>query len=173
MAFFPLVFNNLVCKLSLLKVQQSLEKIARLEQEKEHWMLEAQLAKIKLEKENQKLKNSLSGHLTETIQEHSVLPNVAEQKKETTEKSLREPIRSTSLVSAPFSSIEKKPLSLVVVLFDQWNSNSESFFACVEMHSHLGSLYLQSCLLMLSAEFGTYWIFETLFTVFSIMEIFL
>ncbi|XP_005151901.2 protein phosphatase 1 regulatory subunit 21 [Melopsittacus undulatus] len=80
------------------QVQQSLEKIARLEQEKEHWMLEAQLAKIKLEKENQKLKNSLSGHLTETIQEHSVLPNVAEQKKETTEKSLREPIRSTSLI---------------------------------------------------------------------------
>ncbi|XP_061209599.1 protein phosphatase 1 regulatory subunit 21 isoform X4 [Neopsephotus bourkii] len=82
------------------QVQQSLEKIARLEQEKEHWMLEAQLAKIKLEKENQKLKNSLSGHLTETIQEHSVLPNAAEQKKETTEKSLREPIRSTSLCRA-------------------------------------------------------------------------
>ncbi|KAM4680593.1 protein phosphatase 1 regulatory subunit 21 isoform 10-T10 [Amazona ochrocephala] len=82
------------------QVQQSLEKIARLEQEKEHWMLEAQLAKIKLEKENQKLKNSLSGHLTETLQEHSVLPNVAEQKKETTEKSLKEPIRSTSLCRA-------------------------------------------------------------------------
>ncbi|NWY39503.1 PPR21 phosphatase, partial [Sylvia atricapilla] len=80
------------------QVQQSLEKIAKLEQEKEHWMLEAQLAKIKLEKENQKLKNSLSGHLTETIQEHSVLPSIAEQKKETTEKSVREPIKSTSLV---------------------------------------------------------------------------
>nr|XP_002198656.3 protein phosphatase 1 regulatory subunit 21 isoform X2 [Taeniopygia guttata] len=80
------------------QVQQSLEKIAKLEQEKEHWMLEAQLAKIKLEKENQKLKNSLSGHLTETIQEHSVLPNIAEQRKETTEKSLREPIKSTSLI---------------------------------------------------------------------------
>ncbi|XP_041907552.1 protein phosphatase 1 regulatory subunit 21 [Corvus kubaryi] len=80
------------------QVQQSLEKIAKLEQEKEHWMLEAQLAKIKLEKENQKLKNSLSGHLTDTMQEHSVLPNVAEQKKETTEKSLREPIKSTSLI---------------------------------------------------------------------------
>ncbi|KAM4785022.1 protein phosphatase 1 regulatory subunit 21 isoform 4-T4 [Cyanocitta cristata] len=79
------------------QVQQSLEKIAKLEQEKEHWMLEAQLAKIKLEKENQKLKNSLSGHLTDTVQERSVLPNVAEQKKETTEKSLREPIKSTSL----------------------------------------------------------------------------
>ncbi|NWW79574.1 PPR21 phosphatase, partial [Climacteris rufus] len=79
------------------QVQQSLEKIAKLEQEKEHWMLEAQLAKIKLEKENQKLKNSLSGHITETIQERSVLPNIAEQKKETTEKALKEPIKSTSL----------------------------------------------------------------------------
>ncbi|XP_050172651.1 protein phosphatase 1 regulatory subunit 21 isoform X2 [Myiozetetes cayanensis] len=78
------------------QVQQSLEKIAKLEQEKEHWMLEAQLAKIKLEKENQKLKNSLSGHLTETIQDHSILPNVTEQKKETTEK--KEPIKSTSLI---------------------------------------------------------------------------
>ncbi|XP_010144079.1 PREDICTED: protein phosphatase 1 regulatory subunit 21 [Buceros rhinoceros silvestris] len=80
------------------QVQQSLEKIAKLEQEKEHWMLEAQLAKIKLEKENQKLKNSLSGQLTETIQERSVLPDVDEQKKETTEKSPREPIKSTSLI---------------------------------------------------------------------------
>ncbi|OXB82832.1 UNVERIFIED_CONTAM: hypothetical protein H355_010402 [Colinus virginianus] len=80
------------------QVQQSLEKIARLEQEKEHWMLEAQLAKIKLEKENQKLKNSLSGHLAETIQECSVLSNVAEQKEESTEKSQREPVKSTSLI---------------------------------------------------------------------------
>jgi len=76
-----------------------LEKIAKLEQEKEHWMLEAQLAKIKLEKENQKLKNSLSGHLAETVQERSVLSNTAEQKEETTEKSQREPIKTTSLVS--------------------------------------------------------------------------
>lgn len=82
-------------------------------------MLEAQLAKIKLEKENQKLKNSLSGQLTETIQERSVLPDVAEQKKETTEKSLREPIKSTSLVSDLFPSVEKNPLSLAPELFDQ------------------------------------------------------
>ncbi|XP_053920215.1 protein phosphatase 1 regulatory subunit 21 isoform X2 [Cuculus canorus] len=79
------------------QVQQSLEKIAKLEQEKEHWMLEAQLAKIKLEKENQRLKHSLSGHLTETIQEHSALPNVAEQK-ENAERSPREPMKSTSLI---------------------------------------------------------------------------
>uniref|UniRef100_A0A8B9PUA8 Protein phosphatase 1 regulatory subunit 21 n=1 Tax=Apteryx owenii TaxID=8824 RepID=A0A8B9PUA8_APTOW len=80
------------------QVQQSLEKIAKLEQEKEHWMLEAQLAKIKLEKENQKLKYSLSGHLAETVQERSVLPNVTEQKEETIEKSQREPVKSTSLI---------------------------------------------------------------------------
>ncbi|XP_069706529.1 protein phosphatase 1 regulatory subunit 21 [Phaenicophaeus curvirostris] len=79
------------------QVQQSLEKIAKLEQEKEHWMLEAQLAKIKLEKENQRLKNSLSGHLTENIQEHSALPNAAERK-ENAERSLREPMKSTSLI---------------------------------------------------------------------------
>lgn len=105
-AFFLSCLIMWTCKF-LLKVQQSLEKIAKLEQEKEHWMLEAQLAKIKLEKENQKLKNSLSGHLTETIQEHSILPNAAEGKKETTEKSLRDPIKSTSLVSDLFPSIEK------------------------------------------------------------------
>ncbi|XP_062427692.1 protein phosphatase 1 regulatory subunit 21 isoform X2 [Rhea pennata] len=79
------------------QVQQSLEKIAKLEQEKEHWMLEAQLAKIKLEKENQKLKHSLSGHLAETIQERSVLPNITELKEETIEKSQREPVKSASL----------------------------------------------------------------------------
>ncbi|XP_035982027.1 protein phosphatase 1 regulatory subunit 21 [Fundulus heteroclitus] len=37
------------------QVQQSLEKIGRLEQEKEHWLLEAQLGKVRLEKENQRI----------------------------------------------------------------------------------------------------------------------
>lgn len=37
------------------QVQQSLEKIARLEQEKEHWLLEAQLGKVRLEKESQRI----------------------------------------------------------------------------------------------------------------------
>ncbi|KAM8810261.1 LOW QUALITY PROTEIN: protein phosphatase 1 regulatory subunit 21 [Eudromia elegans] len=80
------------------QVQQSLEKIAKLEQEKEHWMLEAQLAKIKLEKENQKMKHSLSGHLAESVQERSVLPNAAEQKEETIEKSQREAVKNTGLI---------------------------------------------------------------------------
>ncbi len=41
--------------IGLLQVQQSQEKIARLEQEKEHWLLEAQLGKVRLEKENQRI----------------------------------------------------------------------------------------------------------------------
>ncbi|XP_053099965.1 protein phosphatase 1 regulatory subunit 21 isoform X2 [Hemicordylus capensis] len=85
------------------QVQQSLEKIAKLEQEKEHWMLEAQLAKIRLEKDNKrvtdKLKNSVDSQLIETTQESPVLLNAVEQEKEdATEKLLREPVKSTSLV---------------------------------------------------------------------------
>ncbi|XP_059929326.1 protein phosphatase 1 regulatory subunit 21 [Gadus macrocephalus] len=37
------------------QVNQSQEKIARLEQEKEHWLLEAQLGKVRLEKESQRI----------------------------------------------------------------------------------------------------------------------
>uniref|UniRef100_A0A8C5NC65 Protein phosphatase 1 regulatory subunit 21 n=1 Tax=Gouania willdenowi TaxID=441366 RepID=A0A8C5NC65_GOUWI len=37
------------------QVQQSLDKIGRLEQEKEHWLLEAQLGKVRLEKESQRI----------------------------------------------------------------------------------------------------------------------
>lgn len=129
--FSPLCSITWTVNFVLLKVQQSLEKIAKLEQEKEHWMLEAQLAKIKLEKENEKLKNSLSGHLTETVQEHSVLTNVAEQKKETTEKSPRELIKNTSLVSELFPSIKKNLLFTVVVLFE-WNTNDESCLTVVK-----------------------------------------
>ncbi|MBN3298452.1 PPR21 phosphatase, partial [Amia calva] len=49
------------------QVQQSQEKIARLEQEKEHWLLEAQLGRIRLEKESQRiaeLEGQLSAALT-------------------------------------------------------------------------------------------------------------
>nr|XP_056708533.1 protein phosphatase 1 regulatory subunit 21 [Euleptes europaea] len=84
------------------QVQQSLEKIAKLEQEKEHWMLEAQLAKIRLEKENRKvadkLKNSGSGQLIEASPESPVLLNAAELEEAATEKVLRDPLKSTSLV---------------------------------------------------------------------------
>ncbi|KAE8600734.1 hypothetical protein XENTR_v10013382 [Xenopus tropicalis] len=51
------------------QVQQSLEKIGKLEQEKEHWMLEAQLSKIKLEKETHRIaaliKSTEMGQLAE------------------------------------------------------------------------------------------------------------
>ncbi|PNI48097.1 PPP1R21 isoform 2 [Pan troglodytes] len=86
---------------SLRKVQQSLEKISKLEQEKEHWMLEAQLAKIKLEKENQriadKLKNTGSAQLVGLSQENAAVSNTAGQD-EATAKAVLEPIQSTSLV---------------------------------------------------------------------------
>lgn len=86
------------------QVQQSLEKIAKLEQEKEHWMLEAQLAKIKLEKENKKVsekaKTSVGNQLIEATTEKSFVLNAVEQEKDDgAEKALREPVQSTSLVS--------------------------------------------------------------------------
>uniref|UniRef100_A0A2I3GCS5 Protein phosphatase 1 regulatory subunit 21 n=1 Tax=Nomascus leucogenys TaxID=61853 RepID=A0A2I3GCS5_NOMLE len=88
---------------SLQKVQQSLEKISKLEQEKEHWMLEAQLAKIKLEKENQriadKLKNTGSAQLVGLAQENAAMSNAAGQD-EATAKAVLEPIQSTSLCRA-------------------------------------------------------------------------
>ncbi|KAL0621207.1 Protein phosphatase 1 regulatory subunit 21 [Plecturocebus cupreus] len=83
------------------QVQQSLEKISKLEQEKEHWMLEAQLAKIKLEKENQriadKLKSTSSGQLVGLAQENAAMSNAAGQD-EVTAKAVSEPIQSTSLI---------------------------------------------------------------------------
>ncbi|KAM4867476.1 protein phosphatase 1 regulatory subunit 21 isoform 2-T2 [Thomomys bottae] len=84
------------------QVQQSLEKISKLEQEKEHWMLEAQLAKIKLEKENQrmadKLKNASSGQVAGLAQDAaSVAPATAGQE-EFTAKATSEPMQSTSLI---------------------------------------------------------------------------
>ncbi|KAG8123088.1 putative KLRAQ motif-containing protein [Naja naja] len=87
----------------LKKVQQSLEKIAKLEQEKEHWMLEAQLAKIKLEKENKKVsekaKTSVGNQLIEATTENSFVLNAMEQEKEDgAEKALGEPVQSTSLI---------------------------------------------------------------------------
>uniref|UniRef100_A0A8C5V273 Protein phosphatase 1 regulatory subunit 21 n=1 Tax=Microcebus murinus TaxID=30608 RepID=A0A8C5V273_MICMU len=86
---------------SLRKVQQSLEKISKLEQEKEHWMLEAQLAKIKLEKENQriadKLKSTSSGQLVGLSQDNAALSNAAGQD-EAAAKAVPEPVQSTSLV---------------------------------------------------------------------------
>uniref|UniRef100_A0A8D0U6U3 Protein phosphatase 1 regulatory subunit 21 n=1 Tax=Sus scrofa TaxID=9823 RepID=A0A8D0U6U3_PIG len=83
------------------QVQQSLEKISKLEQEKEHWMLEAQLAKIKLEKENQriadKLKSTSSAQVVGLAQESAAVVTASGQE-EASAKALLEPIHSTSLI---------------------------------------------------------------------------
>ncbi|XP_053315911.1 protein phosphatase 1 regulatory subunit 21 [Spea bombifrons] len=67
------------------QVQQSLEKIGKLEQEKEHWMLEAQLSKIKLENETLRIaeifKNTDKNPLLETLQENALLVKAAEHPK--------------------------------------------------------------------------------------------
>ncbi|XP_036118433.1 protein phosphatase 1 regulatory subunit 21 isoform X2 [Molossus molossus] len=82
------------------QVQQSLEKISKLEQEKEHWMLEAQLAKIKLEKENQriaeKLKSTSSRQVVGLAQEDASVVNASGQ--EETAGAVQEPVPSTSLI---------------------------------------------------------------------------
>ncbi|XP_074846113.1 protein phosphatase 1 regulatory subunit 21 isoform X2 [Carettochelys insculpta] len=91
------------------QVQQSLEKIAKLEQEKEHWMLESQLAKIKLEKENQKLRSSISGQWVETSPENSVLLRAADQEKEEAiEKTSGEPVKRMSLIGMLTMTTEHK-----------------------------------------------------------------
>ncbi|XP_058880680.1 protein phosphatase 1 regulatory subunit 21-like [Acipenser ruthenus] len=71
---------------ALKKVHQSQEKIAKLEQEKEHWMLEAQLARIRLEKENQriseleaKLADSSSGQPTPESPSAQTTPEEGEE----------------------------------------------------------------------------------------------
>ncbi|XP_034857499.1 protein phosphatase 1 regulatory subunit 21 isoform X3 [Mirounga leonina] len=83
------------------QVQQSLEKISKLEQEKEHWMLEAQLAKIKLEKENQriadKLRSTSSGQALGLAQENATGVNAA-GREEASAKAVLEPAHSTSLI---------------------------------------------------------------------------
>ncbi|XP_041107699.1 protein phosphatase 1 regulatory subunit 21 isoform X1 [Polyodon spathula] len=88
------------------QVHQSQEKIVKLEQEKEHWMLEAQLARIRLEKENQRiseleaqLAGSSSSQLSlPTPESPSSQPTPEEEGKEPGERGLGEPIRSASLI---------------------------------------------------------------------------
>lgn len=67
-------------------------------------MLEAQLAKIKLEKENQriadKLKSTSSGQVAGLAQENASVVNASDQ--EETAKAVLEPVHSTSVVSAVF-----------------------------------------------------------------------
>lgn len=82
------------------QVQQSQEKIARLEQEKEHWLLEAQLGRVRLEKENQRvaelearLSSALAGGTAAPTHTDSVSTDPADS-----EKMGQEASHSTSLV---------------------------------------------------------------------------
>ncbi|XP_030627197.1 protein phosphatase 1 regulatory subunit 21 [Chanos chanos] len=90
------------------QVQQSQEKIARLEQEKEHWLLEAQLGRVRLEKENQRIAE-LEAQLSAALGGNSPCLNPApvqaspgspgNQDSETEEKTAnKEVTQSTSLV---------------------------------------------------------------------------
>nr|XP_033793635.1 protein phosphatase 1 regulatory subunit 21 isoform X1 [Geotrypetes seraphini] len=105
------------------QVQQSLEKIAKLEQEKEHWMLEAQLAKVKLEKENRRmadlLKNSGSAQLVELAQENAFS---SQQDKEGSTGECKEPV-NTSLIGI-----------LTVRADDRENSDAESREDLIKSH---------------------------------------
>ncbi|XP_062911695.1 protein phosphatase 1 regulatory subunit 21 isoform X3 [Mobula hypostoma] len=87
------------------QVLQSQEKITKLEQEKEHWMLEAQLAKIKLEKESQRINDlenqyrlTLSGQMpsVDSLQTNGTISKIEDL--ERVEKDSNEPIQSTSQV---------------------------------------------------------------------------
>uniref|UniRef100_A0A4W3GS83 Protein phosphatase 1 regulatory subunit 21 n=1 Tax=Callorhinchus milii TaxID=7868 RepID=A0A4W3GS83_CALMI len=97
------------------QVIQSQEKIAKLEQEKEHWMLETQLAKIKLEKENQRiadlevqLKTTFPGHmpLVDSNQEEDSALNL--ETGALVEQESRKPVTSTSLNPQPSDSEDSR-----------------------------------------------------------------
>uniref|UniRef100_A0AAR2KX68 Protein phosphatase 1 regulatory subunit 21 n=1 Tax=Pygocentrus nattereri TaxID=42514 RepID=A0AAR2KX68_PYGNA len=86
------------------QVQQSQEKIARLEQEKEHWLLEAQLARVRLEKESQRiveleaqLSAALGGDSVTTTSSQTAFLTPECTDPETEEKTGREVSHSTSL----------------------------------------------------------------------------
>ncbi|XP_060044424.1 protein phosphatase 1 regulatory subunit 21 [Erinaceus europaeus] len=97
------------------QVQQNLEKISKLEQEKEHWMLEAQLAKIKLEKENQriadKLKYTSSGQVVGMTQESTTVVNASNQE-ETSGKTESESVQSSSLIGILTKTSENEVLDV-------------------------------------------------------------
>ncbi|KAI1894511.1 hypothetical protein AGOR_G00116550 [Albula goreensis] len=87
------------------QVQQSQEKIARLEQEKEHWLLEAQLGRVRLEKESQRiaeleaqLSAALGGSLTPQPLPQEGSPATPGQEEVEPETAGKEPTQTTSMV---------------------------------------------------------------------------
>lgn len=116
----------------LLQVQQSLEKIARLEQEKEHWLLEAQLGKVRLEKENQRiadLEAQLAAALGGSLAVQSAAAGTLTQSHEETETESAAPGKEltlcTSLVSLCWL---VQSLPFTVVLF--FSSTMFFVFVC-------------------------------------------
>lgn len=90
-------------------MQQSQEKIARLEQEKEHWLLEAQLGKVRLEKENQRiadLEAQLAAALGGSPNSQTVIAGISAQSLEEAEMEQKaagkEATLCTSLVTSLF-----------------------------------------------------------------------
>ncbi|XP_061084164.1 protein phosphatase 1 regulatory subunit 21 isoform X3 [Conger conger] len=96
------------------QVHQSQDKIARLEQEKEHWLLEAQLGRVRLEKENRRIAE-MEAQLAAALggspapqplpAEGSASPGLDEGELEERGAG-REPVQTTSLVS-----VRETPLS--------------------------------------------------------------
>uniref|UniRef100_A0AAQ5YPN5 Protein phosphatase 1 regulatory subunit 21 n=1 Tax=Amphiprion ocellaris TaxID=80972 RepID=A0AAQ5YPN5_AMPOC len=85
------------------KVQQSQEKIARLEQEKEHWLLEAQLGKVRLEKENQRiadLEAQLAAALGGSPNSQTAAASTLAQSQEEAETELRATGKETTLCTS-------------------------------------------------------------------------
>eukprot|EP00064_Thunnus_orientalis_P007537 superscaffoldBa00000844_g7559 len=85
------------------QVQQSQEKIARLEQEKEHWLLEAQLGKVRLEKENQRiadLETQLAAALGGSPNLQTAAASTLEQSHEEAETELKAAGKETTLCTS-------------------------------------------------------------------------
>uniref|UniRef100_A0A8C4EMY5 Protein phosphatase 1 regulatory subunit 21 n=1 Tax=Dicentrarchus labrax TaxID=13489 RepID=A0A8C4EMY5_DICLA len=85
------------------QVQQSQEKIARLEQEKEHWLLEAQLGKVRLEKENQRiadLESQLAAALGGSPNPQAAAASTLAQSHEETEKEQKAAGKETTLCTS-------------------------------------------------------------------------
>lgn len=89
-------------------MQQSQEKIARLEQEKEHWLLEAQLGKVRLEKENQRiadLETQLAAALGGSPNLQTAAASTLEQSHEEAETELKAAGKETTLCTSLVQSL--------------------------------------------------------------------
>uniref|UniRef100_A0A671YLV6 Protein phosphatase 1 regulatory subunit 21 n=1 Tax=Sparus aurata TaxID=8175 RepID=A0A671YLV6_SPAAU len=106
----------------LLQVQQSQEKIARLEQEKEHWLLEAQLGKVRLEKENQRiadLEAQLAAALGGSPNTQAAAASTLAQSHEEAEKELQKAVgKETTLCTSLVRSLRWLLCSLVFAYED-------------------------------------------------------